>query len=73
MSLVTRPYIGSVSERDIDFLLLEELHSEPEFVCWFTSVVTGKPPETIKPLDGKKNSQLNSRLKKWFLRLLSGG
>jgi hypothetical protein len=33
------PFLQSVDERDIDFVLLEECHSEPEFVRWFAHKV----------------------------------
>jgi hypothetical protein len=41
MPLSDMPCLETVYERDIDFLLLEEFHSEAEFVRWFVESVTG--------------------------------
>jgi hypothetical protein len=41
------PFLQSVDERDIDFVLLEEFHSEPEFVRWFTSKILGDSNKNI--------------------------
>ena len=32
-------FIGSVAERDIDFLILEEFEANEEFRYWFSSIV----------------------------------
>src|SRR6267143_1091737 len=50
MSLSKMPYLQSVAEREMDFLLLEEFHSEPAFVTWFASHVMGKPLEEVSSL-----------------------
>lgn len=43
MALADLPFLQSVDERDVDFVLLEEFHSDPAFVRWFFEKVTGKP------------------------------
>ncbi len=45
MPLADLPFLQYVDERDIDFILLEEFHSEPRFVSWFVrQFVQGKGP-----------------------------
>jgi hypothetical protein len=48
MPLSDTPCLDIVYERDIDFLLLEEFHAEPQFVRWFVESVTGKSHESIQ-------------------------
>lgn len=48
MRLADIPFLQSVDERDIDFVLLEEFHSEPEFVHWFVRKVGGNPASDIE-------------------------
>src|SRR5688572_21584196 len=62
MALADKPYLSSLWERDIDFLLLEEFHSEPAFVRWFVSTATGRPLENVSSFDGAWRSVSNAAL-----------
>src|SRR5262249_28322423 len=70
MPLSDTPYVSYVCERDIDFVLLEEFHSEPDFVRWFAAKVTGQAPEEINLLDGPWHSVCDSTLGESDLVLL---
>jgi hypothetical protein len=48
MPLSDTPCLETVYERDIEFLLLEEFHSETEFVRWFVESVSGRQHEKIE-------------------------
>jgi hypothetical protein len=49
MRLIDLPILRTVDERDIDFILLEEFHSDSKFVNWFvTNVGTSLPPFEFK-------------------------
>jgi hypothetical protein len=53
-------FVASVAERDIDFLLLEELSVNNEFCDWFTSRLYGKPifRERVDVLHSVSHAQL---------------
>jgi hypothetical protein len=47
MKLSEIAFLQAVDERDIDFVLLEEFHSEPQFVRWFIETTTGSAAPDI--------------------------
>lgn len=48
MRLSDLPIVQSVDERDIDFVLLEEFHSDPSFVTWFVKRTAGSNIENVE-------------------------
>ena len=58
MALSHRPYLGSLCERDMDLLLLEEFHAEPDFVRWCIKGEPSRFPETGPRIrHGRKTTQ----------------